>query len=278
MGLPAADVLRASLRDPSGIFDARDASGQWRVYGSAVLADSNIRVLIGVPAAPTTTWVYHDVFFRIVTLLVLWILILFAAWVGVYRLVIEWIRLLNRAALAFSRGETAALDLGRAPAELRQLGGTFGVMAEQVRAREAELRGSLAQQEWLVKETHHRVKNNLQIIASLINLRAKALRSADAREAFADIQMPIRALALVHRYLYDSGEHRTVDVKPIIMELCQLFRDSGDLGPAKVRMTSDIPQLPLSADRAVAVILLATEALTSAFRRVHRGGLSGPFS
>ena len=270
-GRPDRDALGVTDGQGPTVFDARDEGGRWRVYASTALAGTNIRILIGVPAAASANWIFHDLLFRIATLMVLWILILVAAWVGVDRLVIKWIRLLNRATLAFSRGEAVQLNLDSAPVELRQLGGTFSAMAAQVKTREAELRGSLMRQEWLVKETHHRVKNNLQIVASLVNLRSKALRSADARQAFADIQMPIRALALVHRHLYDSEERRHVDVKPIIAELCQLFQDGSEVGPVPVKLTSDMDCIPLNADRAVAVILLVTEALTSAFHHLHPG-------
>ena len=257
-------------QDMPRVFGARDGTGRWRAFGSAGLGGTGIRVLIGVPATAGPGGVTVGPMIGIVALMLLWLLILVAAWISIDRWVFRWVRRLNRAALDFSRGEAVLLDLDRAPVELRQLGETFATMARHARARETELRGSLMQQEWLVRETHHRVKNNLQIVASLVNLRAKALRSVDARRAFADIQMPIRALALVHRHLYDSEDERTVDVRPIIAELCLLFRDASEIGPAEVNMTSDLERLPLNADRAVPVILLVTEAVSRALHRAKR--------
>ena len=269
--LPDRDTLRRSAAANEAGFEARDAAGRWRAYGMAALAGTDVHVLVGVPAAAYTYGIFRALVLRIANLIVLWALILVAAWIGIDRLVLEWIRRLNRAALAVTRGEPVSLNLDRAPVELRRLGDTLGAMAARVDAREAELRGAAAQQEWLIRETHHRVKNNLQIVASLVNLRSKALRSADAREAFADIQMPIRALALVHRHLYASDERRDVDIKPIIAELCQLFRDGSEAGPVPVSLASDLDEAFLGADRAVAVILLATEALTSAVHHLRPG-------
>ncbi len=268
--LPNRDILRRAVAANAAGFEAADADGRWRAYGMAALAGTDLRMLVGIPTTAHTQAMVSDLVIRIANLVVLWALILLAAWIGVDRLVLRWIRRLNHAAQAVTRGEPVSLSLDRAPAELRRLGGTLGAMAARVNAREVELRGAAARQEWLVRETHHRVKNNLQIVASLVNLRSKALRSADAREAFADIQMPIRALALVHRHLYAHDERRDVDVKPIIAELCELFRES-DAGPVPVSLASDVDEAFLSADRAVAVILLATEALTGAVHHLRPG-------
>jgi two-component sensor histidine kinase len=270
-GLPDRDMLRRAVGANAAGFEAPDADGRWRVYAIAALAGTDLRMLVGIPAAAHTHGMVGDLVVRIANLVLLWALVLVAAWIGIDRLILKWIRRLNRAAQAVTRGEPVSLNLDRAPVELRRLGGTLGAMAARVDAREAELRGAAARQEWLVRETHHRVKNNLQIVASLVNLRSKALRSADAREAFADIQMPIRALALVHRHLYASDERRDIDIKPVIAELCHLFRDGSDAGPAPVSLASDLDEAYLSADRAVAVILLATEALTSAVHHLRLG-------
>ena len=271
-GLPDRDVLRRAVAANAAGFEATDADGRWRAYGIAALAGTDLRMLVGIPAAAHTHGMVSDLVLRIAILVALWALILLAAWIGIDRLVLKWIRRLNRAAQAVTRGEPASLNLDRAPVEFRRLAGTLGAMAARVDAREAELRGAAARQEWLVRETHHRVKNNLQIVASLVNLRSKALRSADAREAFADIQMPIRALALVHRHLYAGDERRDIDIKPVIAELCQLFREGSEAGPVLVSFASDLDEAFLSADRAVAVILLATEVLTSAVHHLRPGG------
>jgi len=270
-GLPDRDMLRRAVAANEAGFEAPDADGRWRIYGIAALAGTDLRMLVGIPATAHTNGMVSDLVIRTANLVALWALILLTAWIGIDRLVLKWIRRLNRAARAVTRGEPVALNLDRAPVELRRLGGTLGAMAARVDAREAELRSAVAREHWLVRETHHRVKNNLQIVASLVNLRSKALRSADAREAFADIQMPIRALALVHRHLYASDERRDVDIKPVIAELCQLFRDGSGAGPAPVSFASDLDEAFLSPDRAVAVILLATEALTSAVHHVRPG-------
>jgi two-component sensor histidine kinase len=270
-GLPDRDMLRRAIAANEAGFEAPDADGRWRVYGIAALAGTDLRMLVGVPATAHTHGMVSDLVIRIANLVALWALILLAAWIGIDRLVLKWIGRLNRAAQAVTQGEPVSLNLDRAPVELRRLGGTLRAMAARVEGREAELRGAAARQEWLIRETHHRVKNNLQIVASLVNLRSKALRSADAREAFAGIQMPIRALALVHRHLYASDERRDIDIKPVIAELCQLFRDGSESGAALVSFASDLDEAFLSADRAVAVILLATEALTSAVHHLHPG-------
>ena len=86
-----------------------------------------------------------------------------------------------------------------APAEIRKLGETFSRMADLISARESELRESLAQKEVLVREIHHRVKNNLQLVMSLLNLHARRIRDPRAELAFAEARSRINALATLHR-------------------------------------------------------------------------------
>src|SRR5262249_36972264 len=176
---------------------------------------------------------------------------------------------------AFSRGRAIRLDLARSPVELRRLGDTLMAMAEEIRTREHDMRRSVTQREVLLKEVHHRVKNSLQIATSLLNLQARGLQPESARQALIEAQARIRALALVHRHLYGHEDLRHVDLRPLIDELLQLIMENAGTESDMVDLASDIESVVVAADKAAPIVLIATEALTDALKRVASLGWRG---
>jgi two-component sensor histidine kinase len=274
-GLPAPAVLQQVAHQRVGEFEARDRAGSRRLYSAVPLANSSLVLLLGLPAASTIDWVTHDLIYRLLVLAAIWAAVILTAWICADQLVGRWIAVLNRAANAFSRGRSFGLDLGRAPAELRQLGDSFGAMAAQVRQREAELRHSLAQKDLLLREIHHRVKNNLQLITSLLNLHARTLRASAARRAVGEVQTRIRALALVHRHIYQNDDLQSVELQPLLTELCEMLQSAAALPPERVRVTVDVARAAVAADKAVPIALLATEAITNALEHAFPDGRQG---
>jgi two-component sensor histidine kinase len=93
-----------------------------------------------------------------------------AIWIATDRLIIQWLVYLRRIALAYSRGHYSIrpIALAAAPSEFKDLGETISVMASAIEDRDRRLRAALDQKSLLIRETHHRVKNNLQIVMSLL--------------------------------------------------------------------------------------------------------------
>jgi two-component system, sensor histidine kinase PdtaS len=84
-----------------------------------------------------------------------------------------------------------------------------------------------------IREVHHRVKNNLQVVASLLNLHARGAKTEDASAAYASIQRRVDALAVVHRNHYaELEENRGVALKPLISELGANLRANAPAGAA----------------------------------------------
>src|SRR5471030_3314586 len=92
-------------------------------------------------------------------------------------------------------------------------------MAKTIAARDADLKEALAHKDALMREIHHRVKNNLQIISSLLNMQQRALVDPAARAAISDTRQRITALALIYRALYQSPDLRRVDLREFLEEL-----------------------------------------------------------
>jgi two-component sensor histidine kinase len=248
-------------------FQAIGNDGVRRVYSSVALPHGNVIVLFGVPAHTMLGWIKQDLVARVSSLAAIWLMGIGAAWIGTRYLVTRWTTSLRRMALAYARGDySAKLDLQRAPSELRDLGNSLMLMAHRIQDREHDLRDSVDQKDMLLREVHHRVKNNLQIITSLLNIHDKQIQNNDPHKVINDIRMRVRALALVHRYLYEGSDVRLMNLKPFLTELAQMLVNSLSSPDRRISLNLDIPDVPVQAERGVSIGLLVTEAITNSLK------------
>jgi two-component sensor histidine kinase len=193
--------------------------------------------------------------------LLMWAAAASIAWFVVDRLLIRPLRQLRGSVAAFTPGEVIDPGVMRAlPAqEIRELGDTFRAISRTVALHEAGLAEGLVRQTKLTREVHHRVKNNLQVIASLINFHARGAPSADATAAYGSIQRRVDALAVVHRnHFADVEENRGLDLRAMIGELATGLRSSSDRQHG-LAITLDVEPFLVTQDVAVAVAFLVTE-------------------
>jgi two-component sensor histidine kinase len=148
-------------------------------------------------------------------------------------------------------------------------------MADLLSARENELRDSLAQKEILVREIHHRVKNNLQLVMSLLNLHARRIRDPRAELAFAEARSRINALATLHRRLYESESLQEIDLKWFLEDLCAELRRGGLSRGRQVELIANSPSEVIGPEIAVPLGLLVTEAITNAYKHAFNEGTGG---
>jgi PAS domain S-box-containing protein len=137
------------------------------------------------------------------------------------------------------------------------------------------LRASLQEKELLLREIHHRVKNNLQIVSSLLSLQAESVRSSDARESLLESQARVRAMALLHETLYQSDRLGDVDFAAYVESLwAYLARTIGELR-STIRLEREIEASPPDMDTAVPCALIVTELLTNAAKHAFPDSREG---
>ena len=167
-------------------------------------------------------------------------------------------------------------DQATMPAELRSLTEDFAAATAALAVQEDQLRSALTRHGLLMQEIHHRVKNNLQIVASLLNLQASRIRSPQARAEFESARDRVRALATLHRHLYAEGELHTINMRHFLEELCgQLFQAMGEREGSRIRLLIEAPEIQISSDQAVPLALIVTEAVSNALKYAFPGGRHG---
>ena len=184
------------------------------------------------------------------------------AWWVVDRLLIRPLRRLRTSVAAYTPGEVIDIAaVGEMPAaEIRELGDTFRAISRTVAIHEAGLAEGLVRQTKLTREVHHRVKNNLQVISSLINFHSRGARSPDATAAYASIQRRVDALAVVHRnHFAEMEENRGLNLRTTIGELAANMRATAPEQSQGLGITLDIESVSVNQDVGVAIAFLVTE-------------------
>jgi two-component sensor histidine kinase/HAMP domain-containing protein len=140
---------------------------------------------------------------------------------------------------------------------------------------EEQIKASLAEKEVMLKEIHHRVKNNLQVISSLVGLQADGSQDEAVRQVLRDVTYRVRSMALVHEKLYQSADLAHIDFAEYTRSLLSyLWRAHGAIA-ADVRQTFDLEPVSLSVDTAVTCGLILNELAVNALEHAFQGRADG---
>ena len=250
------------IRDPDTVMgliapvaDARDlAVTDWPI------GNGNLSVRVGLAHRRITTL---DRLLLLLPLL-MWIAAAIITWWLVSRLLVRPLRRLEHAVLAYRPGE-GQLDLPQrlGPSqEIQELRNAFSRAIERAEESERETNSALEGQRRLVREVHHRVKNNLQVIASLLNIHGRNAETPDARAAYAGISRRVGALSIVHRnHFAEMEENRGILLRPLVTELAAELRAGAPEAARGLAIDLEIDAVYTTQDVAVAVAFLITEII-----------------
>ncbi|MDP9079626.1 MAG: sensor histidine kinase [Bacteroidota bacterium] len=148
--------------------------------------------------------------------------------------------------------------------------------AQMISLKNDQLQHLLTEKEWLLKEVHHRVKNNLHTVICLLESQAAYLKD-DALKAIENGQHRIYAMSLIHQKLYQSDDIKTIDMAEYIPELVKSLEDGFDVSN-RIRFKTDIAPVKLDISHAIPLGLIINEAVTNSIKYAFPNNREGEIS
>ncbi|MBL7963538.1 MAG: ATP-binding protein [Flavobacteriales bacterium] len=196
-----------------------------------------------------------------------------------------------------SERKDAELALNRATMERRSLvmkmlvGGAIGLliallffwrafgerqrMTEELASANERMARALSDKELLLREIHHRVKNNLQMVGSLLRMQGRGIQDPVARDAVRDSQDRVRSMALIHQDLYQEDDVRGIDMPSYVDKLARGLIKSHGIDPGRIAIDLAVPPLRLDVDTAIPIGLILNELIVNALKHAFPDGRSG---
>jgi len=157
------------------------------------------------------------------------------------------------------------------------IGGAVVVFRDirEAKAAQERIQASLKEKEALLREIHHRVKNNLQIVCSLLKLQSRGLEDSEAKRVFEGAGRRVKAMALVHETLYQSGDLAGIDFSTYASRLVAQLLHSYGLSPRNVEAQLAVESVVLPIDVAIPCALILTELVSNALKHAFAGTRTG---
>ena len=265
--LPVATRVAAAIAGGQTLFKDYGQDGTLYEFSLHPLVGSAMFVVAAVPVDQGFLVLARAGSGLVLVLLAL-VTSLAAVWFGADRWCVRPLRYIQDFAGKVSRGEVTDFAPPRPwTPELTAVGEGVRTMAAAITSREAELTAGLEQRDHMLREIHHRVKNNLQMITSLLNLQAGEIRSPRIRRYFGDAQNRVLTLSILHRHLYERTSWALVDFQRFISDLVRQISVVGTNDNRSVpRFHIRAPIMAVGPDTAIPVGLIVTEAVSAALR------------
>ena len=268
--VPANIELSLFTGKQTHVFRAKNQSGKERAYAILPIVPDAVYALSVWQS--DTPFLQSGISNRLSAMLpiLMWLASLIVAFLALNRLAITHIRKLGRQMRRFAINRTLPRDTlsPSVPTELVEMESTFIEMAESILRDEATLEDSLREKNILLKEVHHRVKNNLQLISSIMNMQIRQSNSEDAKFVLRRLQDRILSLATVHKCLYQNTDLASVDASILLHEIVNQLLAVGLAPGSNVKVNQHYEPIILNADDAAPLTLLVSEAVTNALKYV----------
>lgn len=202
--------------------------------------------------------------------IVMWLASLAVAYLTINNLVLRHLSRLSTRMEQYRSGESVSdFELSaEAPAEIRDIADSYNDLVMRVALDQATLENSVHEKELLLREIHHRVKNNLQLISSILNMQIRGVRDDAAKKVLKRVQDRVMSLSSIHQALYSDTRLDVVRLDALLAEIVAGVGDVGLAGAQRVAVRTDLAPISLDPDHAVPLLLLATEAMTNATKYV----------
>jgi two-component sensor histidine kinase len=260
--LPVASRLSAAIAAQQPSFSDNGQNGSAYDFSVRPLAGSTLFAVGAIPFDRGSSALLLD-WGEFAAIVLASVVLMLVIWLGADRWCVRPLRYIQEFAGRVARGEAAEF----APAypwgpEMATLGARVSEMALAIASREHELKAGLEQRDHMLREIHHRVKNNLQMISSLLNLQAGEIRSPRIRRFFGDAQNRVLTLSILHRHLYERSSWSLVDFQQFISDLVrQISVARPGIERPNPRYTIRAPIMAVGPDIAIPVGLIVTEAV-----------------
>ncbi len=202
--------------------------------------------------------------------LLMWIASVGTGWWVARHFVVQPLVTMQRALRRYKSGDSAARLSARryVSREMDELAEAFDAMADEISRSEHNMRTMLVEQRRLTREVHHRVKNNLQIVSSLLSIQSRDAPTAEVAAAYAAVQARVGALALVHRWMYGDDAAQGVDLRALVCDLAANLEQSlASIYLNPVHVSCEVERVSVGQDTAVPIAFLITELLSVAASR-----------
>ena len=267
--LPAGRSLESLIPLTDTTFRARTEGGESRFF-SVVAVVPDLVYALGSWSPQQSGIVGRNVsrFAAMIFPVALWAVSLAVAYFAVYRLVLRHVRELRGQMLRFALGDRSQPPpvLTDAPGEIRDVSETFHNMARILIRDEAAMEEAVNEKTVLLKEVHHRVKNNLQLIASVISMQSRVIDDNDAKRVLRSVQDRVASLATIYKNLYQAEHLDSVEADRLMRDIIGQMSAAWVVGDQSIRVDAQIEPLTLPPDQAVPLTLLTTEAFTNSLK------------
>ena len=272
--LPSSAELKWYIGQSGRVFRDVNAAGEKRVYAVLPIVPGVVYAMSAWPENSPLLQAGATATLSLLLPVAMWIASLVVAFWALNRLAIKHIRKLGRQMRHFALNRTLPRNPlgGVVPTEIVNMEQAFVGMAESILRDEATLEDNIRQKNILLKEVHHRVKNNLQLISSIMNMQIRQAGTPDAKRVLQRLQDRILSLATVHKSLYQNDNLTRVDGGMLMHEIVTQLLKVGLPTGAGVKVSQKYEAIQLDPDDAAPLTLLVSEAVTNALKYVSAGG------
>lgn len=281
-GLTASEIRKAALDATDGLYGLSLTDGQRRLDivsapfptdGSRQRRDRTYPLGVGNLQVRTITAIERTTVIDRVLMflpLLMWVAATLLSWLVLRRLLLLPLARLQRSVASY-QPDDGALELPTkygAASEVRDLSRAFERAVNRIEGAERDALVALDGQRRLVREVHHRVKNNLQVVASLLSIHGRSADQPEAKAAYSAIGRRVDALSVVHRHHYaEMEENRGIALRPLLTELAADLRSSAPNDARGMRFDLELDSPNTTQDVAIAAAFLITEIVEFAMLR-----------